>query len=112
MDMNVYLSAVGKYQQELEDEFGIDPRDGLLATPANIMNLEYTVMIHDGTIELGDFAEVWMNLWQSLCAYPAVGAGLIWLEYLSIIARMLGAKNMNDFVARGGALKIQTMQDH
>jgi hypothetical protein len=111
MEMDVYLNTLGKYQQELEEEFGFGTDAPLRATPDSILGIEYTVTPHDGTLEMGEFAETWTSLYQILATQPAVGSGFDMVRIFKHIARISGAKNVNDFVRRGGSAQIKSMQD-
>jgi hypothetical protein len=111
MEMEVYLNTLGKYQQELEEEYGIGGQNPFIASPAGIIGLEYSVMIHDGTMEMGEYADAWVQLYQILATQPAVGAGFDMVRIFKHLARIFGAKNVNDFVQKGGNANIKTMQD-
>lgn len=108
MTADVYVRTMGRYQTELEEEYGF--KQGMKVTPSDLL-INYDVLMHDGTVEIGERADTWVQLFQILATQPAVGAGFDIVRVFKHIARMLGAKNLNEFVQRGGSLKVQTLQD-
>lgn len=103
-----YVSITGRFQKELQEEYGIE--GGMKVEPF-MLNINYDVIVHDGTVEMGERADSWVQLFQVLATQPAIGAGFDIVRIFKHIARMMGAKNINDFVKTGGALKISAMQD-
>ena len=108
MSQFVYVSTMGRYQQELMEEYGQTDK-GMKVDPTQI-DINYDVVIHDGTVDIGERAESWTMLYQVLAGNPAVGSGFDMVRIFKHLARMLGAKNMNEFVQKGGGAKIQMMQ--
>lgn len=109
MNQSIYVNFYGRHQEELQAEYG-EQVTGMAITP-DMISLDYGVLPHDGTMELGEYAETWTNLYQILATNPAIGRGFDMVRIFKHIARMLGAKNVNDFVQKGGNLKIKTAQD-
>ncbi len=102
-----------KYQQELVEEYGIDlsaNKGGIKINPNDLL-IKYNTIVHDGTTEFGEFAQEWVQLYQILATNPAVGAGFDMVRIFKHLARLMGAKTINEFVQKGGSVKIQTMQD-
>ena len=108
MTQETYVSVVGRYQQQLEEEFGIS--QGMKATPGDLL-VNYDVVSSDGTTENGDFVETWTEIFRTLSSNPAVGGGFDIIRVFKHLARMTGAKNVNDFVKKGGGANIKMMQD-
>lgn len=108
MDMETYVTTAGRYQQELEEEYGYSV--GMKVTPQELL-INYDIVSHDGTVEAGEFADTWVNLYQILSTNPAVGSGFDMVRIFKHIARLSGTKNVNDFVRKGGSANIKTMQD-
>lgn len=108
MTQSVYVSTMGRYQQELMEEYGHDER-GMKVDPESI-DINYDTLIHDGSVEVGERAEAWSSVFQILASQPAVGVGFDMVRVFKHLARMLGAKNVSEFVKKGGAVDIRTMQ--
>lgn len=108
MDVGVYITNFGRYQQQLQEEYAI--AKGKMIMPSDL-NLYYQTVIHDGTIEVGEHADTWVQLYQILATNPAIGSGFDMVRIFRHLARMAGAKNVNEFVRKGGSANIKTMQD-
>jgi hypothetical protein len=119
MTQELYLNTMGRYQQELIEEYAADPRmvigpdnipRGMKCNPNDLL-INYDVVMHDGTMELGEFANEWVQLYQILAANPSIGGGFEMVRIFKHVARLMGAKNINEFVRKGGSVDIKTMQD-
>jgi len=108
MTQSVYVSTMGRYQQELMEEYGQEGR-GMKVDPSMI-DINYDTVIHDGTVDVGERADAWTMLYQILAGNPAVGSGFDMVRIFKHLGRMMGAKNVNEFVQKGGGAKIQMMQ--
>lgn len=108
MTLDTYVKIKGRYEEELVEEFGA--AGGVQVSPYNI-SVNYDIISNDGTTMNGDFAESWVQLYQIMSNNPAVGQAFDMVRIFKHIARMMGAKNVNDFVMRGGAVKTRQMQD-
>jgi len=108
MENETYISTAGRFQQELEEEYGFST--GMKVSPMDLM-INYDIVSHDGTIEAGEFAEVWLQMYQTLAQNPAVGSGFDMVRIFKHLARISGAKNVNEFVRKGGSAQIKLKQD-
>jgi len=108
MENETYISTAGRFQQELEEEYGFST--GMKVSPMDLL-INYDVISHDGTIEAGEFAEVWLQMYQTLAQNPAVGSGFDMVRIFKHLARISGAKNVNEFVRKGGSAQIKLKQD-
>lgn len=97
MTKEVYVRTMGRYEQDLVATFG-DVR-GLKVKPEDL-HINYDVMIHDGTVEVGERAESWIQLFQILSARPDIAVNFDMTRIFKHIARLLGAKNVNEFMAK------------
>jgi len=108
MTKELYVNTMGRHQQVLEEEYGF--AKGMKVSPDQL-NINYDTMIHDGTVEVGERADAWIQVFQIMSTQPAIGQGFDMVRVFRHIARMLGAKNVNDFIQKGGAVKVQAAQD-
>lgn len=108
----VFVSSFGRYQQELIEEYGdqLQGNRGLKVNPNDLL-IKYNTLIHDGTMDTGEFAQEWTQIWQVLSTNPSVGAGFDMVRIFKHMARLMGAKSINDFVRKGGSANIKMMQD-
>lgn len=104
MSKSVYVSTFGRLQQELEETFDI--KAGTAVTPEQI-SVNYDVVVHDGVVDMGEHADIWVQLFQSMVSQPILMQGFDLIRVFKYIARKLGAKNIEDFAFKGGAAKIQ-----
>jgi hypothetical protein len=109
-DNELYVSTMGRHQQMLEDIYGTKMTKGMKVTPDQL-NINYDVIVHDGTVELGEHADIWSQLFQILSTSPAIGQGFDMVRVFKHIARMIGAKNVDEFVRKGGSVAVSTAQD-
>jgi hypothetical protein len=108
MTQSTYVSTMGRYQQELTEEYGHQGK-GMKVNPEDI-DINYDTVIHDGSVDVGERADAWSTMFQILASQPAIGVGFDMIRVFKHIARMLGAKNVNDFIRKGGGVDIKTMQ--
>lgn len=108
MTMNTYVKIKGRYEEELVEEFGA--AGGILVSPFQL-SVNYDIISNDGTTINGDFADNWVQLYQIMSNNPTVGQAFDMVRIFKHIARMMGAKNVNDFVMRGGAVRTRQLQD-
>jgi hypothetical protein len=108
MSRETFVSTMGRSQEMLVKEYG--PEKGHKVYPEDV-DVQYNVIPHDGTIEMGERADSWTNLYQVLATNPAVGQGFDMVRIFKHIARMLGAKNVNEFVQKGGDVAVKLAQN-
>jgi hypothetical protein len=108
MTMNTYVKIKGRYEEELVEEFGA--AGGIPVSPFQL-SVNYDIISNDGTTINGDFADNWVQLYQIMSNNPTVGQAFDMVRIFKHIARMMGAKNVNDFVMRGGAVRTRQLQD-
>jgi hypothetical protein len=108
MTQSVYVSTMGRYQQELQEEYGQSGK-GMKVDPS-MVDINYDTVVHDGSVDVGERTESWSALFQILASQPAVGVGFDMVRLFKHLARMMGAKNVNDFIRKGGGVDIKAMQ--
>ena len=108
MEEEQYVKIYGDLPMELAKEF---ESDRVLVTPEDII-VPYDVVPHDGTMPGGQDPAVWIQLFQTMVSNNAVGAQFDIVRVFKHIARQLGAKNLEDFVNKGGTnLQAQIVED-
>jgi hypothetical protein len=103
MTEDVYIKTVGRYEDLLVSNYGADrakvrPQD---------LDVDYDVVIHDGTTPGGESSEMWVNLYQILAQNPQVAAQFDMFRIFKHIATTLGAKSVDEFVKKGGGVQAE-----
>ena len=97
MTKEVYVRTMGRYEQDLVKEYG--EVSGMKVRPEDL-HVNYDVAIHDGTVEIGERADSWISLFQILASKPDLAANFDMVRIFKHLARLLGAKNVNEFMAK------------
>ena len=91
-------------------EYGVagDGRGRKRVTPKDL-DINYNVVVRDGSVPGGNYSQAWMQLFQVLGSNPELAQKFDVVRIFTHIARNLGAKNVNDFVRTGGNITPQSM---
>lgn len=99
-----YVKVLGDYGEVLKQEYGdarleVD-RLGKVSVKVNLdaLDVDYDVVIQDGSIPSGETAAVWSQLMVNAASHPELFQSLDFVKVWKHIARLLGAKNINDFM--------------
>jgi hypothetical protein len=103
MTTETFVKSVGRMGEDLSREFG-----GQYANvkPSDI-DVFYDVVPHDGTVPGNNDGIAWTQLFQILATNPVIAQEFDIVRVFKHIARALGAKNVNDFVQKGGSINSQ-----
>lgn len=91
-----YVKITGEYEQVLRDEFGYNTK--FVEVKPNALDVRYDVIPNNGDIQGGEFADTWVQLLQIAGSHPETFEGLDFVRTFKHVARLLGAKNVNDFM--------------
>ena len=109
MEEDQYVKILGNLPAELQAEFGAGDR--VLVSPKDIV-VPYDVIPHDGSMPGSQDPSTWIQLFQTMTSNNAVGAQFDIVRVFMHIARILGAKNLEDFRNKGGTnLQAQIVDD-
>ena len=111
MTQEGYVKATGNWQEVLLKEFGQKVDRGRIKVDPRDLDINYDVVVRDGSVPGGNYAQVWTQLFQILGSNPELAQQFDVVRIFKHIARNLGAKNVNEFVRRGGGVQTQTMSD-
>ncbi len=106
-----YVKVTGDWQATLLKEYGSDVSRGRLKVSPDQLDIMYDVVVRDGSVPGGNYSRVWTDLFQILGQNPELAQKFDVVRIFTHIARNLGAKNVNDFVKRGGNIDQQQMPD-
>jgi len=104
----MYARIIDRWEETLRDEYGLTKR-----VEINPLDLQVNVDIipRDSSTPSGDYAEVWSQLFAIIAKSPELTQQFDTVRIFKHIARMLGARNLNDFVKKGGSIKAQVTPD-
>jgi len=94
MSQDVYIKAIGDYQEEILKSFGGNTRGKV--TPYDLL-IDYDVVPKDGSVPGGNFSEHWIDIWKTSATDPEIRQELDTTRMFMYIAKQLGAKNIEDF---------------
>lgn len=97
MTNDLYVAITGRWEEDLRREYGDTSR--LRVSPMDLA-IDFDINVKDGGIQGTEDGEMWIKLFQTINADPALAAqfdtGRIFLH----IARQLGAKDTQDFLKK------------
>ena len=101
MQDEVYVKVTGDWQDVLIKEYGT-PERGRIAVAPKDLDINYDIIVRDGSVPGGNFSDAWIQLFGIMGQNPELAQKFDIVRIFTHIARNLGAKNVNDFVRRGG----------
>jgi len=109
MTIPAYVKLAGDWQEVLIKEYGQDINRGRIQVSPDTLNINYDVVVRDGSVPGGNYSSSWLQLFQTLASSPELAQNFDIVRIFTHIARNLGAKNVNDFVRRGGDIQPKVM---
>lgn len=95
MSENVYVSSIGRWAEDLEKEYQAG-NGRVKVTPYDIL-VDYDLLIRDGSVPGGNYADVWTQLFQIIMSSEGLSNRFDVMRIFKHIARNLGAKNVDEF---------------
>ena len=95
MSRATYVKAVGEWPASIQRQFKIQD-NRVLVNPMDIL-VDYDVMVRDGSIPGGNFADIWTQLFQIIGSNEQLLASFDIVSIFKYIATSLGAKNVEAF---------------
>jgi hypothetical protein len=117
MSKPVYVKTVGLWEDVLAKEYGIDaammvpqmnPR--MLVNPKDL-SVAYDLIIKDGSVMGGENPQVWAELFRTIASSPQLFQNFDVVRIFKHVARVMGAKDVNEFVLKAGPVQAQLMGD-
>lgn len=106
-----YVKIEGDWYDVLAKEYGRDVDRGRISVNPRDIDINYRVLVRDGSVPGGNYSQAWVQLFQILGGSPELAQNFDIVRIFTHIARNLGAKNVNDFIRKGGNIQPQTMPD-
>lgn len=99
----MYVKILGQYEDVLQQEYGdAVTRDAVgnlfVKTDLSELDVDFDVIVQDGTVPTGEYADVWERLMSNAAAHPEIYQRLDFVRIWLHVARLLGAKNPQDFL--------------
>jgi hypothetical protein len=112
MKQDTYVKMAGDWQELLLKEYGNENRGRIKVSP-NDLDINYDVLIRDGSVPGGNFSGAWIQLYDIMSKNPELAQRFDMVRIFTHIARGLGAKDVNSFVRRGGNIqaKVSSPED-
>jgi len=108
LERGQYVEMVGRGEDELRAEFGDTER--IYADPLSLV-VEYDIEASDGSLPNSGDPALWKDLLQVITTNEALVGQFDVVNIFKHTARLMGAKNIGDFVAKGGGVQPNVMQD-
>lgn len=108
MKKDVFVEVFGRWVEVLQNDFNIKRGDKYAVTPFHVA-VGYDVMPQDGTVMGSEYLDTWVSLFQIVSQNPYLiqSAGIDIARMFKHIARMGGAKNIDDFIVSDNARVMQ-----
>ena len=106
MSKDLYIKASGTWADVLKKEYGEQSR--LNVTLFDIL-VDYDVVVKDGSTAVGGDTEGWIEVFRIMSQQPQMYQNFDMVRIFKHIARIMGAKDINEFVINSGPVSnIQT----
>ena len=108
MSADQVIRISGWLEDELRKEFGehVSAKVG----PMDI-DVDFDIVPYDGALPTSGDPELWLRFLQAVGANPELAMSLDSVKLFKHFAKLSGAKNINDFVKRGGGINTQVLPD-
>lgn len=111
MDEDAYIKVAGDWIDVLMQEYSSEISRGRMKVSPDELDVNYDVMVRDGSIPGSNFSEVWVRMFETLANTPELTKEFDIVKIFKHIARNSGAKNVNEFVRQGGGINPQVVPD-
>lgn len=111
LSQDMFLKVAGDWQDVLMEEYGKSVDRGRISVNPADLDINYDTIVRDGSVPGGNYSQVWVQLFKILSDNQELAQRFDVVRIFTHIARNLGAKNVNDFVRRGGGVNPQQMSD-
>lgn len=106
MDGETQIRITGDYERQLLQEYGAEAgivqsiQGSYASVDLTKLNINFDVVVGDGSMPSGEFADVWERLMNNAASHPETFQSLdfnrVWLH----VARLMGAKNPQEFLKK------------
>lgn len=112
MTMPAWVKYTGDWEQVLLAEYGQQGIDrGKIKVDPQDVDVNFDVMVRDGSVPGGNYSGDWLQLFQIIGGNQGLAQQFDMVRIFKHIARNLGAKDVNEFVMKGGVMQPTQMPD-
>jgi hypothetical protein len=106
MEKDMTVKLTGRFMEDLIAEYGAEniKTDRVRISPDDL-NVDYDIVGHTGATAGEENPDLWVQLFQVLASSPELSQEMDIIRVFKHVARQLGAKNVEDFVRRGGSFQ-------
>lgn len=108
MEEETYIKTVGEMEERLRRTYGLEGEHGRISVNPLDMVVKYDVVPHDGTMPGAEDAQTWIQLYQIMASNPLIAQQFDLRRIFKHIARQMGAKNVEEFIAAPEQQQPQT----
>lgn len=108
MTEDTYVDTAGRWEETLRLEYDLDQR--VPVTPFDL-NVAFDVEVSDGSLQGGEHIEAWTRLYEVMLAHPETAQGLDATRIFLHMARLMGVKNPQEFLKKGGNAQFSVQPD-
>jgi len=101
MSKELWVTTTGRWAETLEADYGDRIQTGKIKVMPWDLSVDYDLTIKDGSVMSGD-AMVWTQLFQVIATQQPLLAAFDLPRIFKHIARLMGAKDVDEFVIKGG----------
>lgn len=101
MSVDTYVKVVGGWQEVLSKEY---PNADRIKVSIYDILIDYDLIRKDGSVMGGEYAESWIELFRVITQQPMLFQQFDMTRIFKHVARLMGAKDINEFVLQTGAL--------
>ena len=99
MERDTYVKSVGEWPNALMQEYAqAHAQSGRLkVTPYDLL-VDYDVVVKDGSVQGSEYSESWIEVFRILSQQPLLYQQFDMVRVFKHIARIMGAKDINEFI--------------
>jgi len=111
MTQELYVTTTGRWEETLMRDYADSVKSQRMkVSPFDIL-VDYDLIVRDGSVPGGNFADVWVQMFQVLASQPELYQSFDLVKIFKHIARNLGAKNVEEFERKTPPTQQQIMPD-
>jgi len=108
LDEEQYVRVTGDYERVLKEEYGVNTQ--FVKVSPEALDVRFDVVPQDGTIPGGEYSDVWERLMQAAAQHPELYQQIDFVRVWKHVARLLGARNPEDFIKKGAQVQVQPQE--
>jgi hypothetical protein len=102
LSKETYIKVTGRWQEVLMKEYNLQPGDNRVKVSPLDLIVDYDLIIKDGSVQGGEYADSWVEMFRILVSQPTLFSSFDMVRIFKHIARLMGAKDVNDFALNAG----------